>query len=151
MTFVLHVAGLPIPQGSKSVDRRGFMYEANKRTGPWRKHVKERAQSRRAGTNHVMYATPVSVRLTFVLPRPKSHWRTGRNAGLLRDGAPRYPGVKPDVDKLVRAIFDALTAADVWRDDCLVVHLTATKRYPMRTTDEEQPGVYIEVTEANGH
>lgn len=146
--FYLHVDGVPIPQGSKSVDRRGFMYEANKKTGAWRKKVTAAAKARRTVTSHATCTQPVSVRLTFVMPRPKGHWRTGQTTShLLRPNAPLYPGVKPDVDKLVRAVFDALTVAEVWKDDALVVLLTALKRYPL---GGEKPGLYIEINEPDG-
>lgn len=55
--------------------------------------------------------------VTFHLPRPKGHYRTGANAHLLRDSAPEQPSVKPDLDKLVRSTMDGLSEAGVWHDD----------------------------------
>jgi Holliday junction resolvase RusA-like endonuclease len=63
---------------------------------------------------------PLALDILFVLARPKGHYRTGRNAHLLRDSAPSRPGTKPDALKLARAVEDALTSV-IWRDDSLVV------------------------------
>jgi crossover junction endodeoxyribonuclease RusA len=71
---------------------------------------------------------PVSVRVTFAFPRPKSHFRTGKNAHLLRDDHPFYKQGKPDTDKLQRAIGDSLTGV-VMRDDSQIVHWNVRKLY----------------------
>lgn len=66
------------------------------------------------------------------MPRPKSAPKTKTLAAVKR----------PDIDKLARAILDALT--DVWlRDDSHVVELCATKRLALV---DEQPGVTITAT-----
>ncbi len=72
---------------------------------------------------------PVHATITFRFPRPKGHYRTGRNAHLLRDQAPTHPVGRNlgDVDKLVRSTFDALTAAGVVVDDSLFARVLATK------------------------
>lgn len=63
---------------------------------------------------------PLAFEVTFVLQRPKSHYRTGRNAHLLRDSAPRFPATMPDSLKLRRAVEDSLKST-VYRDDALIV------------------------------
>lgn len=60
--------------------------------------------------------SPVSVRITFFIPHPKTVKR-------------HMPTVPPDIDKLCRAVLDALTDAGVWADDSQVVDLGATKVY----------------------
>lgn len=81
----------------------------------------------------------------FVMPRPKSHYRTGRNAHLLRDSAPTAPAGKPDVDKLSRAVLDAISSTKtVWGDDAQVTDLHAIKRY---TELGEKPGCHIHIRE----
>src|SRR5206468_58994 len=67
---------------------------------------------------------PVDVGLYFYFPRPKSHYRTGRNSHLLKDPATEYKPSKPDLDKLVRAALDAITQSGrIWRDDAQVAGL----------------------------
>jgi crossover junction endodeoxyribonuclease RusA len=73
-------------------------------------------------------AGALELRVVFGFPRPKSHYRTGRNVGELKIDAPRYCTTKPDADKLLRAIGDAVTGI-VCRDDSQFVEITATKLY----------------------
>lgn len=70
--------------------------------------------------------TPISVAVVFCVVRPKSHFGSGRNSDVLKPSAPAYPAKRPDVDKWVRAVLDALTGT-AWYDDGQVVELYATK------------------------
>lgn len=89
---------------------------------------------------------PLQCSVVFELPRPRGHFGTGRNAGTLRPSAPLYPGGAPDLDKLVRAVFDAVTDAGVvWADDAQVVRLVASKLY---VADGSVPGCTITVCAA---
>ena len=125
----LFVPGAPAPQGSKSFKGirggKAILVESSEAVGPWRERVALAAHSNADG----LIAGPVSVRLDFVMPRPKS--------------APKRttpPAVKrPDIDKLSRAILDALTGI-CWHDDSQVIALTATKRL---AEIDETAGVHI--------
>jgi Holliday junction resolvase RusA-like endonuclease len=66
---------------------------------------------------------PCEVAITFHHPRPAAHYGTGRNAGTLKPSAPTWKGTAPDIDKLTRAVLDALTASRVIRDDARVARL----------------------------
>ncbi len=68
----------------------------------------------------------LSVTLRFVVPRPKSHLGTGRNAGTVKPSAPAYP--HPDIDNYVKAALDAMSGT-VYTDDKLVIELHARKVY----------------------
>jgi hypothetical protein len=70
----------------------------------------------------------LELRATFVFPRPKSHFGTGRNAGKLKPSAPALVTTRPDLDKLVRAIGDALTGV-VFSDDAHLAVVHAEKHY----------------------
>lgn len=149
--LLFSVTGIPAPQGSK----RGFvnrhtgrvaMVESSSKVKPWREAVKYAALEAMGGYDvGTSFAGPVRLHVTFTLARPKGHSRTGRNAHLIRDGAPRWPAGKPDLDKLVRSTCDALGDAGVWRDDAQVVVVGAVKRYA-RLGDPV--GAAITVTEA---
>lgn len=128
LTFEVH--DMPAPQGSKRHVGRGVMIESSKRVKPWREAVKHAALDATNGYDVAATLTgPVAVTIVFRLPRPKGHYRTGRNAHLLRDTAPLYPATKPDLDKLLRSTLDALTASGVIRDDSQVVWINSMKRY----------------------
>lgn len=136
------VRGTPAPQGSKRHIGNGRMIESSKAVGPWREAV--RAQAQAAVTEPM--TGPVKIVLWFYLQRPKGHYRTGRNAHLLRDGAPGRPAGTPDLDKLTRAVLDGLTQGGAWKDDGQVVTLLAAKIY----ADGMPSGCKIEITEVPG-
>lgn len=123
------VAGVPAPQGSKTRGPTGGVFETNKRVGPWR----ERVALRMAEYGLEPSGEAVEVDLAFVFQRPAGHYRKD---GALRSGARPWPSVAPDLDKLVRAVLDALKGI-AYRDDRQVVGLRATKSYG------DKPGVHI--------
>lgn len=135
------VPGIPAPQGSKRHVGRGILVESSKQLKPWRLDVTTTCAAARTDPP----LEQAAVWLRFEFPRPKSHYRTGRHAHELRPDAPERHAVKPDVDKLARAILDALTAAGVLRDDSRVTDLIVAKRYG------DQPGVHIDVRDAETH
>ncbi len=78
----------------------------------------------------------LSVAVVFVMPRPKSHFGTGRNAGRLKPNAPLAHTKRPDTTKLFRALEDALTMV-VWRDDAQIAHQDVDKVYG------DTPGAHV--------
>ena len=139
MTSVkIRVNGSPAPQGSKTIGRYGGMYESSKKVGPWRNAV--RTETQRVCSHP--FSGPVEVIITFYLVRPKGHYGTGKNAGVLKPSSPAYPKTTPDVDKMTRAVFDGLKDGGAFRDDAQVVDLHATKRY----ADQQPPGADICIT-----
>lgn len=140
----MFVMGTPAPQGSKkgfARNGRVMMVESSKKVGPWREAVV--AQCQRDGLAGRMMTGPVSVDLLFLLPRPKGHYGTGRNADVLKPGSPKYPTGKPDTDKLARAVMDALVQAGVLKDDSQVVALDARKAYC--SAGDPVPGAHVTV------
>lgn len=129
--ITIYVQGIPGPQGSKRHVGHGVMVESSKKVQPWREAVRSQVQSAmEKGAPPFPKGTPVAVLVIFYLPRPKSHYRTGRNAHLLRDDAPRtYVATRPDLDKLVRSTLDGITSAGLYVDDSQVVDLGSAKRY----------------------
>lgn len=134
------VYGTPRPQGSKRHVGNGVMIEsggAALRT--WREDVKHAALAERAKLDEPLDG-PIGLYVGFFLPRPVSHYRTGRNAHLLRDAAPALPYRKPDIDKLLRSTLDAITTAQLWRDDACAVHVLTTKTF---CAPDAPPGAHI--------
>jgi Holliday junction resolvase RusA-like endonuclease len=82
--------------------------------------------ARQAMGDAATFTGPVSVAVTFLLARPKSHYGSGRNAARRKDSAPHYPAKKPDIDKLVRAVLDAITGP-CFSDDAQVCRLLVRK------------------------
>lgn len=141
LALVARVHGIPAPQGSKRHVGGGRMIESSKKVGPWREAVKA-AVLTATGRRPTTVDGPVRVGITFILPRPKGHYGTGRNAGRVRTSAPAEPTTKPDLDKLLRSTLDALTDVGAIRDDAQVVRIEAAKVY---SWPEEPPGATIHV------
>jgi Holliday junction resolvase RusA-like endonuclease len=130
----IRIYGEPAPQGSKTAivrNGRAIMFEANKRLPEWRETVLMGATIARAEQGGLTILGPVTVMMTFHMPRPKSVSR-------------RYPNSAPDLDKLVRAVGDALQESEVLANDGQIVTLVAHKVYAENST---YAGVEIEITE----
>lgn len=136
LSFV--VLGEPTPEGStrayyiKALDRTVTTHQNKKSLGAWRNRVATEAQRALEGREWKCdSASAYTVNVEFVLSRPASipeHRRV-------------HPTVKPDIDKLVRAINDALTSI-LFTDDCQVVSMTMSKEY----CGERRSGAYIVVS-----
>lgn len=113
-----YVIGDPAPQGSKRHVGGGRLVESSKKVAPWRTDVTLAAQAWRAANGRPQPLDgPVAARLVFFLRKPIS---TPKKVV--------QPLRKPDLDKLVRSTFDALSGV-IWADDARVVALHAEKRY----------------------
>lgn len=116
MTATVIVYGIPAPQGSKKHVGNGMMVESSKKVMPWREAVKWAWKTAQLEC----IPGPVKVSVVFTVPKPSS--------------APKrrvtYPGKKPDIDKLIRSTFDALSDVGAWEDDARVVELWTAKKYP---------------------
>lgn len=132
------VAGTPQTQGSMRgfvVGNRAVLTSTNKQLKPWRATVA--AAAREAGWGDELLDGPVRLVVSFWILRPRGHFKA---QGILRSNAPTHPHKHVgDLDKLVRAIGDALTGI-VWTDDRRIVAIHASKHYEV-----EQEGALIEV------
>lgn len=135
MELDIFVPGRPAPQGSKrgyynKKTNRVHMVESSDKVKPWRQSVTHAVLQ--AGVGQL--AGPVTVELFFLLPRPKSHYGTGRNASKLKPSSPRFPAVRPDLDKLVRSTLDGMDDAGLFEDDSRVVRIVTAKWYAKELT-----------------
>lgn len=135
MIVHIDVLGLPAPQGSKRHVGRGILVESSTKVGPWREAVVAAATNQ--GAANTRLDGPVTLDVSFYLPRPKSHFKAN---GALKDTAPFVQSTTPDLDKLLRSTLDALVQAAVIADDARVQHIEARKLY---ATSERAPGALI--------
>jgi crossover junction endodeoxyribonuclease RusA len=138
MTITIRVDGNPAPQGSKSFkghasNGRAILVESSSRLKPWRAHVG--AAARNAMRGQQPFDGPIHIDLEFVMPRPKNTPKT-------RSTPPATK--RPDIDKLARAVLDAITAI-CYHDDSQVTHLNNTKRI---AEPDEPAGVTITIKTA---
>ena len=122
---VLEVKMKPLSQQRHKARRAGnkiFMYDpSSKDKDKFKKECAEFAPK-------YPLEGPISVSMIFSMPRPRSHYRTGRYSHLLKGDVPKLPITKPDIDNIVKFYLDAMTGA-FWKDDSIVCALEATKVY----------------------
>lgn len=104
------VSGTPVPQGSMSVFNGRVVHQKSKELTAWRNAIGNACRDVMSPMTGA-----VAVDITFTLQRPKTVTRA-------------QPYVRPDVDKLARAVLDGLTGV-AFADDAQVTELTARKVY----------------------
>lgn len=122
------VEGDAIAQGSKRAIAKGVTVDDAPELKAWREKIALVARS--AGWRQPIDG-PVALGLLFVRERPASHYlrtKRARAYRVLRTDAPAFPAVPRDLDKLQRAVFDALTGV-CWTDDSRVVIARPLKLY----------------------
>ena len=127
------VPGIPQPKGSKKIvgksktTGRPIMINDAAGLKAWAKAVETSAMVERVRNGGTLLG-PVRVRVVFHMPRPDRP-------------AFDVPAVKPDIDKLLRAVFDGITKGRLWEDDARVVWCLAEKVYG-------DPGVTVTLQKA---
>lgn len=125
--FFVH--GEPAAQGSKRHVGNGRMIEMSKKLPKWRASVKEAAATAHQGNPPI--DAPVRVTARFFMPKPK------------RPMFP-MPAVAPDLDKLCRAVGDALEQSGLLKNDSRIISWDASKSF----AEHGAPmGVHITITQ----
>lgn len=151
----IHVPGLPQQQGSKTafalpvtlwslssipftVRAKTVMKDANEsKLKPWRELVAGYATEYMAQEEaERVESGPVRISAYFEFPRLKSHFKA--DGVTLRDGRAFYKVSAPDLDKLQRAIGDALNGI-CYKDDSQIASWDTRKMYG------SHPGVHLNV------
>ena len=144
-SFTFFVPGEPITEGSTRAFASGQRVVVTHDRGPelaaWRIKVRRAAEAAaQAAYWEPRYDGPVEVWAEFRLPRPKSAPKSRKHAQM-----------KPDLDKLQRAVGDALAPykrPGVLRDDSRIVAWSAVKRY---ADDAHPAGVMVRISKALDH
>lgn len=126
MKIEFWVPGIPRPGGSKRafpIRKKDGTFikmgvaDANPKVKEWRSDVINACQKVFSGPPLM---GPLKFEVIFVLPYRMKDFKTGRNAWMLKDCAPKYCMTKPDGLKLRRSTEDALTGI-LYRDDAQIV------------------------------
>ena len=144
------VYGHPQTAGSKRAfivktntgGQRAIVTDDNAKGKDWKGDVKQ-AASAVVQAGQALLQGPLRLSLVFLLPRPASHYGSGKNAAVVKGSSPRHPDKKPDVLKLARCVEDALTGV-LWVDDAQITSEQLTKRY---CEFGQQPGCQVILTE----
>ncbi len=84
----------------------------------------------------------IMIKLVFYMPRPKSHYRTGKFKHLLKENVPDFHSFTPDLDNLVKLVCDTIQGKDrMIVDDSQVCRLQAEKIY------DEEPRTEVIIEE----
>jgi crossover junction endodeoxyribonuclease RusA len=122
VTFTVY--GVAQPKGNmRAFIKRGMKYpivtETNRNVRSWSQLIAEGASQALAETGGRQLIGPVAVGVRFALPRPKKYQKRGLDPAHC---------TAPDLDKLIRAVLDALSQV-AFLDDAQVVYISATKAY----------------------
>jgi len=137
----IFVQGIPQPQGAlKSIPYQsdnGKMgvrtFNKSKKLEPWRERVERAIRDKMEESNEYFNVDdPVKIHCIFYLPVPKAQNKKIK-------GHPLYVTVRPDLDKYIRAIFDAFTLA-TGTDDSRIWSSSESKKY---TNNYQEVGVNI--------
>ena len=148
--ITLRFLGDPAPQGSHTLTSTGYMRQASKKTMPWRHTVQYQADQQYKGQP---LTGAVTASFEFIMPRAKSHYSKakGREHELL-PSAPVDHISTPDLDKLIRALFDSLQVkcgGNVLREDCQINKIKEmSKRY--QAHPDEPTGVIVRLWPKSG-
>ena len=144
MTITFFAPGIPKPQPRPRAFARKMgktfvarVYDSNTAEG-WKSAI---AVAAKEVLPDKPLAGPIGLRIVFLLPRPKSHYRANGN---LRDqfGTICHPQ-KPDLDNLAKAVMDCLSTIGMWKDDAQVARLDLMKWWD----SSDQCGATITVEE----
>ena len=110
--------------------RKGRMYDpsAKDKHQMWLQIAKYKPKHPLAGD--------IMLKAIFYMPRPKSHYRTGKYKHVLKEGVPEYHRFTPDLDNLVKFLMDTVQGKNrMVIDDSQICMLQAEKVYgfPERT------------------
>jgi crossover junction endodeoxyribonuclease RusA len=124
--FGFTVQGRAVPQGSlraMKLKTGAVVTPQEPKVLKWRSDVRAGLYAREGAMQPT--AEAFHVEMTFCFRRPNNHHTSKGN---LTTRAPRYHMQHPDVDKLIRAVLDALTGV-VWHDDKQVVYVRGHKQW----------------------
>lgn len=106
----------------------------------WTKAIKAVASKHKPDTP---FTPPIMVDILFMMPRPKAHYRTGKNADVLRPDAPIIHTAKPDRDNLDKMVLDTLQDIGYFENDSGVSVGTLLKIW----ANPSAAGIYVRIVE----
>lgn len=133
----IYIPGIPDVKMRPRSTKRGVVFDPNA-------EKKEASiQKARFQGDSEIYEGPLEIDYLFIFPRPKGHFGTGKNTGLLKSSSPRFCCNPKDLDNLEKFYADSFNSI-AYRDDCQIVKSSAEKRW---AEGQEVPCVRINITE----
>ena len=119
--YQLFVNGIPKAQPRPRMTAKGHVYNPHSASA-WKEEIKAAFRS----CLKPIITVPVILRVSFFLPKPKSMKKNKDNLNVPH-------AKKPDTDNLLKALKDAMTEAQVWKDDSQVYKIEVAKFYSEET------------------
>jgi len=122
---VFVIPGVPVGKGRPRFARQGAFVRTftPEKTASYENLVKVKAEDAMRGRRIIEGAVSVAISLYVT---PPASWSSKKQREALAGNV--YPISKPDVDNVIKGIFDAMNEI-VWRDDKQVVDIVVKKRY----------------------
>lgn len=139
------VRGKPVPDGRPKFARMGKGVRAYMpaKCTKYREQVKMAYQ--RVYPLSEMLEGALSMSIKVAIPRPKSHFGTGRNAGIIKKQFKKvHHTQKPDADNFAKMVLDALNKV-AYLDDSQVIELKAVKLWT--NNGENEGAIFVEISE----
>lgn len=124
-TVAFVIPGTPVGKGRPKFARRGNFVTAYtpEKTASYENLVKVKAEQAMGGRPMIEGPVEVSIRLIVT---PPASWSQKKQREALEGRI--FPTTKPDIDNVVKGIFDACNEI-VWKDDKQAVDVRVVKRY----------------------
>lgn len=121
--MMIKIDGIPKAQKRHRHTRRGIVYD------PSKKDKSLFISQLLLYKPNMPFNEPLMVKIIFSIPRPKSHYRTGKFKHLLKSDIPEYVTKKPDLDNLAKLVLDCMEQAQYFYNDSQIVMLQVEKVY----------------------
>ena len=135
-----NLAYIPSPKGRPRITKKGFAFtpaKTRKAEADLKVLIQDKLQE-----GFEPFLGPVRLVLIVFLPRPKSHFRSGKNAHLLKDGMTKWHWKRPDLDNLEKLFMDAAQGI-LYKDDAQISEKSSMKMY----ADKGAPGYFVRIEE----
>ena len=140
----LKAQGLPRPQPRARFNfRRSRCYSNTKIISNW-KMIMAPTFRGQLPKGFKKITTPISISLTFKFARPLKHYIKGQPSVVKEEykEAKVVSATRGDGDNLEKPVWDTLTKAEIFRDDCLIYRWTGEKIY---VDTQEEEGVVVAI------
>lgn len=134
MKNTIWIPGVPQGQPRPSVAVRGgfakvyYRDTKDKAHSRWCKAIESAVWEHMRTNASRVIDVPVRLQIAFIMPRPKGHYGSGKNAGQVKGThSDRRHASTPDLDNMEKMLIDSMKA--LWVNDSLVWAKTSTKRY----------------------
>jgi Holliday junction resolvase RusA-like endonuclease len=136
------ITGVPIPNARPRLSRKGRFTNIYSPTTEYKTQIALVSNKLFVQGNYFDEAVEISIKYYF--PRPKTHYGTGKNKGTIKANYQDVEHiVKPDLDNLNKAVFDAVTNGGLWKDDSLVCKQSSNKQYIQHYGETPRTNVII--------